>query len=134
MKKTKRNNIIYWVATVWLSLGMLSSAIVQLLRMEGEVEFILKLGYPAYSLTILGTWKILGVVAVLIPKFPILKEWAYAGFFFAMSGALFSHLASGSISEIFPSILLLSLTIISWFFRPAGRKTVSTSMDPRAAG
>jgi len=85
-----------------------------------------KLGYPVYLLTILGVWKILGVVTVLIPKYPLIKEWAYAGFFFAMSGAVFSHIASGnSVNEIFPSLLLLILTVVSWYFRPADRKIIS---------
>ena len=86
------------------------------------------LGYPVYFLTILGVWKILGVVAVLIPKFPLLKEWAYAGFFFAMSGAIFSHIALGnSMKEIFPPLLLLILTVVSWYFRPADRKIISVN-------
>jgi hypothetical protein len=68
----------------------------------------------------------LGVVTVLIPKFPLLKEWAYAGFFFAMSGAVFSHLASGSGGkEFFGPILLIVLTVVSWYFRPADRKIIS---------
>jgi len=93
-----------------------------------EVDFILELGYPVYFLTILGIWKILGVVAVLIPKFPLLKEWAYAGFFFTMSGAVVSHIASGdSVNEIFPSLLLLILTVVSWYFRPADRKIISVN-------
>jgi hypothetical protein len=71
-------------------------------------------------------WKLLGVVALLIPKFPLLKEWAYAGFFFAMSGAVFSHIASGdSVNKIFPALLPLILTVVSWFFRPADRKIIS---------
>ncbi|TSJ41336.1 DoxX family protein [Fluviicola chungangensis] len=119
--RTKK--IIYWIATIWLSLGMLSTGIVQLLQMEQDTKRMAELHYPVYLLTLLGIWKILGVIAVLVPKFPILKEWAYAGFFFAMSGAVFSHLASGSpASEIFPSILLLVLTVVSWYFRPEGRK------------
>jgi uncharacterized membrane protein YphA (DoxX/SURF4 family) len=124
---TKTTKIIYWVATIWLSLGMLSTGVVQLLKGKtgaGGVDSITHLGYPAYFLTILGIWKVLGVIAVLIPKFPVLKEWAYAGFFFAMSGAIFSHIASGSpVSEIFPSLLLLVLTVISWYLRPADRRT-----------
>ncbi len=89
---TKTRKIIYWVATLWLALGMVSTAIVQLLKPEVEVSKITHLGYPVYLLTILAVWKILGVVAVLIPKFPIIKEWAYAGFFFAMSGSCnFTH-------------------------------------------
>ncbi len=82
------------------------------------------LGYPEYFQTILGTWKILGIVVLLIPRYPLLKEWAYAGFFFVMTGAAISHIASGTVSEIFPSLLLLALTITSWYFRPADRKII----------
>ncbi|MDR6568224.1 DoxX family protein [Chitinophaga ginsengisegetis] len=121
---SKRNKIIYWIATLWLALGMVSTGIVQLFKVKAEVDFTENLGYPAYLLTILGVWKLLGAVAVLIPKFPLLKEWAYAGFFFAMSGAAFSHLATGTTNHIFPSLLLLALTVISWYFRPADRKTI----------
>ncbi len=119
----KSDKIIYWIATLWLALGMLSTGIVQVIRMEEEVDVITRLGYPVYFLTILGIWKVLGVLAVLIPRFPLLKEWTYAGFFFAMSGAVFSHLASGSDpKEFFGPILLLVLTGVSWYFRPADRK------------
>jgi hypothetical protein len=80
---TKRNRIIYWIATIWLATGL------------------------------------------LIPRFPLLKEWAYAGFFFAMSGAAYAHIALGdSMSEIFPSLLLLILTVASWYFRPPERKLI----------
>lgn len=121
----KRNKIIYWVATSWLALGMASTGIVQLLKMKEEAGMMAHLGYPLYFLTILGTWKLLGVVAVLAPKFPLLKEWAYAGFFFAMSGAVFSHLASGDgAMDFFGPGLLLVLTAVSWYFRPADRKTI----------
>jgi uncharacterized membrane protein YphA (DoxX/SURF4 family) len=127
----KRNKIIYWIATIWLALGMVSTGIVQLLKSkdgQGGADMITHLGYPMYILTILGIWKILGVITVLIPKFPLLKEWAYAGFFFVMSGAIFSHTAMGdSVNEIFPSLLLMILTVLSWYFRPADRKIVSTN-------
>ena len=120
---SKRNKIIYWVATIWLALGMTSTGIVQFLKMKEEVDLMTRLGYPIYFLTMLGIWKILGVVTVLIPKFPLLKEWAYAGFFFAMSGAVFSHLASGSAAaEYFGPILLIVLTVVSWYFRLAERR------------
>src|SRR6266480_823194 len=132
---TKINKIIYWISTIWLALGMLSTGTVQLLRMKAEgavsppgVYGITHLGYPIYFLTILGVWKILGVIAVLIPKFALIKEWAYAGFFFAMSGAIFSHIAVGdSMSEIFSSLLLLILTVVSWYFRPENRKIISVN-------
>lgn len=125
---TKRNKIIYWIATIWLSLGMTATGIVQLIHLEEEAAVMTRLGYPLYFLTILGVWKLLGVIAVLIPKFPLLKEWAYAGFFFSMSGAAFSHLAMGDeAKELFGPVLLLILTIVSWYFRPAERKTISLS-------
>lgn len=120
---TKRNKIIYWIATVWLSLGMTFTGIVQLIKMKEEVDMMEHLGYPLYFLTLLGIWKILGVIAVLIPRFPLLKEWAYAGFFFAMSGAIFSHVARGDgAAELFGPSLLIVLTVVSWYFRPADRK------------
>jgi len=119
----KKTKIIYWIATAWLALGMLSTGTVQLIKTKEEVDSITHLGYPLYFLTIIGIWKILGVVAVLIPKFTLLKEWAYAGFFFAMTGAIFSHLACGdSAKEFFGPGLLLILTTLSWYFRPADRK------------
>ena len=122
---TKRNEIIYWITTIWLALGMLSTGIVQLLKTEEEVDMMTRLGYPVYLLTIIGVWKILGVVAVLAPKFPLLKEWAYAGFFIAMSGAVISHLISGDeAKEIFGPTLLLILTVVSWYSRPADRKLI----------
>ena len=130
---TKRNKIIYWISTIWLALGMLATGLVQLFKGkagQGGVEMITHLGYPVYLLTILGVWKILGVVAVLMPKFPLLKEWAYAGFFFNMSGAVFSHLVSGSeAKEFFGPLLLIVLTVVSWYFRPADRKIISISQQ-----
>ena len=120
---TKRNKIIYWVATVWLALGMVSTGSVQLIKMKEEAEMFTRLGYPDYLLTMLGIWKMLGVVVILIPKTPLLKEWAYAGFFFAMSGAVISHLAVGDpAKELFGPTLLIVLTALSWYFRPADRK------------
>jgi hypothetical protein len=128
----KRDKIIYWIATIWLGLGMTATAIVQLLKQktgQGGVDSIVHLGYPVYVITILGIWKILGVITVLIPKFALIKEWAYAGFFFAMLGAIFSHLAVGdAVSAILPSLLLLILTGMSWYFRPANR-IISVNKD-----
>lgn len=120
-KKTRK--IIYWITTIWLALGMTSTGIVQLLQLPEEAEVIVNLGYPMYLLSLLGIWKLLGVVAVLLPNIPLIKEWAYAGFFFAMSGAIFSHIAAGApFSEALPALLLLVLTVLSWYFRPKKKK------------
>jgi len=119
----KRNKIVYWISTLWLALGMVSTGIVQILHVKEEADMMAHLGYPLYFLTLLAVWKFLGVITILIPKFTLLKEWAYAGFFFAMTGAIYSHIASGdAVKELFPPLLLLVLTMVSWYFRPANRK------------
>ena len=125
---TKRNKIIYWITTGFLAFGMLAGGVQQLLQIGGYVEIITGLGYPLYLLSILGFWKILGVIAVLVPKFPLVKEWAYAGFFFAMSGAATSHIVEAQpIMEALPSLILLTVTAASWYFRPMDRRINTTN-------
>lgn len=126
----KAGKIIYWITTIWLALGMISTGIGQLLNLKGQggLDMIAHLGYPIYLLTILGVLKILGVAALLIPKFPLLKEWTYAGFFFVMIGAAFSHIAiSDPMIELFPALLLLILIVVSWYFKPDERKIISVN-------
>jgi hypothetical protein len=119
----KANKIIYWIATAWLALGMLSTGIVQLIQHEPEVTRMEALGYQAYLLPLLGVCKVLALVAIFIPRYPLIKEWAYAGLFFMMMGAVYSHIAQGDpASDIFGPGLLLVLTVVSWYFRPAERK------------
>lgn len=130
---SKRNRIIYWIATVWLCLGMAATGTQQLLHMQVEealappgVYGMTALGYPVYFLTVIGFWKILGVVALLVPRIPLIKEWAYAGFFFLLTGALYSHIATDhGTAELIPSLLLLALLVISWYLRPADRKVAA---------
>ena len=124
MMNRRSKNVIYWILTGFLAFGMLAQGFTQVLHRQGYVDMIVvKLGYPLYLLTIIGVWKILGVIAILIPRFALLKEWAYAGFFFVMSGALFSHLAKQDpISDILPSVVLLMVIVGSWYFRPIDKK------------
>lgn len=128
---TKRSKIIYWISTGLLALAMLNSGTIRLLKIKAalyDVTAMTHLGYPIYFLTILATWKLLGVIALLIPKFPLLKEWAYAGFFFTLSGAAISHIAVGdTASEWTISLFLLSMTVVSWYFRPTDRKIISVN-------
>lgn len=120
---SKKIIIIYWIATLWLALGMVSTGIVQIIKMEEEVLNFNKLGYPTYLMTIIGIAKILGVIAIVSPKFPILKEWAYAGFTFTMSGAIISHIVvQDELTSLFGPTLLLVLTFISRHFRPESRR------------
>ncbi len=121
MKNTK--TIIYWIATALMSFGMLGSGISQLMHVKAMDEMIIHLGFPLYLMTILGVWKILGVLAILIPKFTLLKEWAYAGFFFLLSGALISHIVMGDEGKaILGPLFQCVFVITSWYCRPANRK------------
>ncbi|MEU4579702.1 DoxX family protein [Nonomuraea sp. NPDC023979] len=126
---TRTQKIVYWGSTLVLASGLIGSGIQQLLRIEGEGALappyawgIVQLGYPVYILTLLGMWKLLGAVAILVPKRPLIKEWAYAGIFFLLTGGIFSHAASGDAwYQSLTALFLLILTIASWYFRPASR-------------
>lgn len=125
----KSGKITYWVSTLWLGLGMVSTGIGQLMGLPGQggADMITRLGYPLSLLPFLGVVKMLGTIALLIPKFPLVKEWTYAGFFFMMTGAAYSHIAAGDpLAEALPSLLLLVLTIVSWYFRPVDRTITGT--------
>ena len=120
---TKRDKMIYWIATIFLSFGMVAGGTQQMFQIDGYNEIVTSLGYPLYLLSILGIWKIFGVIAILLPKFPLLKEWAYAGFFFVMSGAFVSHIVVGqAFVETVPSLILITMILLSWHYRPADRK------------
>ena len=125
----KRNLAIYWIATGLMSVGMLGSGLAQIAHAKEMVDLVVPLGYPLYILYIIGVWKILGVITILVPGFKILKEWAYAGFFFVMTGALISHLASAdySLKGLIGPFMQTIFIISSWYFRPANRKITSTT-------
>lgn len=125
----KRSLIIYWVCTIFLSFAMLAGGIQQTLQIGGYNDIVTALHYPLYMLSIIGIWKCLGVLAILVPGFPVLKEWAYAGFFFVLSGAAISHLACREpFTAALPALILLTVTILSWYFRPPNRKSAITKI------
>jgi len=115
-------NVAYWTSTALLALVVISGGVFQTTQLPSAVAGIVQLGYPAYFVTILGVWKVLGGVALLVPRFPRLKEWAYAGIFFDMTGAALSHLACGSAWwHVGVTIGFAALTLASWALRPQGR-------------
>jgi uncharacterized membrane protein YphA (DoxX/SURF4 family) len=130
---TRRHRILYWTSTLVLASGLIGSGIQQVLRVEGEGALappyawgIEQLGYPVYVLPLLGTWKLLGAVAILLPQRPLLKEWAYAGIFFLFTGGMYSHVASGDAwYQLLPALFLLAFTAASWYFRPDDRRLLT---------
>lgn len=109
--------------TGFLCFGMLLGGSGQILKAKFNVEGIVHLGYPEYVLPILGIWKVLAVIVILIPNYQLAKEWAYAGLFFLLTGGVISHLMSGDgIVGALPVLLFSILTVASWYLRPANRK------------
>lgn len=119
----KRKLIWYWIITIILSFCIFTGGLFQALQVKGVIQGFKPLGYPTYFISIVGIWKMLGVIAILVPGFKLLKEWAYAGIFFTMTGAVISHIASNDVSpQIVAPIVLAFFTVLSWYLRPAGRK------------
>lgn len=135
----KLKQIGYWVTTILVALELLAGGVTDLIHgpallFAGDpvVLVLAQLGYPVYLLTILGVWKLLGAVALLVPRFPRLKEWAYAGEFFAMTGATASWVArGGGLGDLSVPIIFAVLTLTSWALRPPGR-TLGVLLQARA--
>jgi uncharacterized membrane protein YphA (DoxX/SURF4 family) len=113
----------YWGCTVLIGLAFLSGGAGELVRAPQVIEGMAHLGYPAYFVTILGIWKLLGALVVLLPGFPLVKEWAYAGMMFDLTGASASHAASGDdLRHIVVPLVLAVLVVASWALRPEARR------------
>ena len=124
----KRKLIWYWIITALLSFCIFIGGLFQTLQLKAVLEGFKPLGYPTYFISLIGIWKMLGVIAILIPKFKLLKEWAYAGIFFTMTGAVISHIASNDVKmQIVSPIVLAIFTLLSWYLRPADRKIISVN-------
>ena len=114
---------LYWIATALLTAVLLLCGAMDLLRAPPVMQAFSALGYPAYVASILGVWKLLGVAAIATPGLPRLKEWAYAGIAFDLSGAALSHALSGDVAaNVAVPLVLLGLAALSWALRPATRR------------
>jgi len=118
----------YWIATILIALETLAGGIVDLTHGRTGVftgphvvDVASSLGYPVYILLILGIWKIPGAIVLLVPGFPRLKEWAYAGIVFELSGAAMSHAIQDRTSDLIAPLVLLGLGLLSWALRPESR-------------
>lgn len=119
----KQSTVAYWVCTVLVALAFLSGGIVDALRLPQALEGMTQLGYPPYFMVILGVWKVLGAIAILVPGVALLKEWAYAGMIFDLTGASASHIAVGDAAgHILAPLVVAALVVASWMLRPADRR------------
>jgi hypothetical protein len=120
---TRARKIAYWVTTIFGPASFVIGGVLFLSHAEQPTSQLALLGYPPYLLDILGPWKILGAIAVVVPGLPLLKEWAYAGFFFELTGAAASHaLAGHGVGQVVQPLVFLALVVASWALRPAGRR------------
>ena len=112
----------YWTTTTIIALAFLSGGAAYLAGAGFALEGMAALGYPAYFVTLLGAWKVLGGIAILAPRSPRLKEWAYAGIAFDLTGAAFSHAAVGEpAAKVIVPLVMLGIAAASWALRPASR-------------
>src|SRR6185436_12937541 len=120
--KARAKAIAYWAATGMIVFAMFSGGVAELMHRPATINGMKELGYPVYFIMIIGFWKILGSVALVAPKLPRLKEWAYAGIFFNMTGAAVSHAATGSATwHVIVTLSLAVVTVASWALRPVSR-------------
>src|SRR5438093_9728432 len=125
---SRRLSIIYCTATILLVLECEIGGIMGGLRLQPFLGTIQHLGYPTYFMTIHTIWYILGGLALLVPRFPRLKEWAYAGLFFIYTGAFMSHLAVGDPPfMLIAPVVFSSLVLVSWALRPPSRRLPNAS-------
>jgi uncharacterized membrane protein YphA (DoxX/SURF4 family) len=126
--------IAYWTTTTIVVFVLLSGGTAELARQRETVAGTMLLGYPVYFVTILGFWKVLGGIALLAPRFPRLKEWAYAGVFFDFTGATASHAACGDYGKfgfhLIVPLILTAFTVSSWALRPSTRRLDKHIMQP----
>jgi uncharacterized membrane protein YphA (DoxX/SURF4 family) len=128
MTRAKAKTIAYWATTILGPASFAYGGVLHLMLAPEVVGNLHHLGYPTYFAFILGTGKLLGVIALLIPRFPRLKEWAYAGFFFDLSAGAFSRAAVGdSAPEIIAPLVFLALVMASWALRPDSRRLASAA-------
>jgi hypothetical protein len=123
MMKSRIRTIVYWVATGMIVFQSGAGAVLDLMKNPAASQAMSHLGYPEYLMLILGIWRGLAGVTLAVPRFPRLKEWAYAGLFFDFSGAAVSHYAAGDGINIWAvPIVFTCLLIASWALRPPSRK------------
>jgi hypothetical protein len=118
----KIKTIAYWATTGIVAFSMFSGGMAELTHRPETIDGMKHLGYPVYFVMIIGLWKLLGALALLLPGIPRIKEWAYAGIFFNMTGAAASHVVCGSAAwHVVVTLGMAGLTVVSWSLRPSNR-------------
>jgi hypothetical protein len=132
MSSLTRRNLAYWATTILVALIFTASAALYLSGAPGAADTLRRLGYPGYFATVLAVWKGLAAVALVVPRFERLKEWAYAGLFFDLTGAAVSHAAMGdALGPTMIPLVILGLVLASWALRPESRRLSAARPEAR---
>jgi uncharacterized membrane protein YphA (DoxX/SURF4 family) len=122
----------YWAATGLVALAFAFGGAMDVAQPPDVVAGMAHLGYPAYFATLIGIWKILGAIAIVVPGFGRVKEWAYAGIAFDLTGAAVSHAASGDdAGHVLTPLVILAIAVASYLLRPESRKLASVLESER---
>ena len=125
----KAKTIAYWTSTTLVMFVMTVSGLLALAHAPAMMTALAHLGYPAYFANILGVAKIVGVCVVLAPGYPLVKEWAYAGFGFTVLSAFYSHLLSGDGLNALEPLVFFCLLAASYLTRPTNRRLILTATE-----
>jgi hypothetical protein len=113
----------YWTCTALVAFAFVSGGVVYVMRAPHALEGLQQLGYPVHFMVLLGVWKLLGGIAILLPRLPLVKEWAYAGILFDLTGASAAHVAMASdLRHVVVPLVIAALAAASWALRPASRR------------
>ncbi len=124
--------VAYWLPTLYVVVTSAVAGALDLARTQPFFGLLQHLGYPPHFSTLLGTWKELGALALLVPRRPLLKEWAYAGLFIDFSSAVVAHAAAGDGARwLSGPLLALVALVVSWLLRPATRRLPGTDVLAR---
>jgi uncharacterized membrane protein YphA (DoxX/SURF4 family) len=135
MKTQTIKNVAYWTTTILGPASFVIGGVLNLSQSEQVAATMHHLGYPLYFASILGAWKLLGAIAIVVPGLPRVKEWTYAGFFFDLTAAAVSRAAVGdSTADVVAPLVFLALVLASWALRPSSRKLAAApAAQPTAA-
>jgi uncharacterized membrane protein YphA (DoxX/SURF4 family) len=128
----KYRNIGYWAATGLTAFAFAFGGVMDVMMTPDVVAGLAHLGYPAYFGAIIGVWKLLGALAIVVPGFARVKEWAYAGMFFDLTGASVSHAVSGDpVGNVITPLVMLAIMIASYLLRPESRRLANAPESER---
>src|SRR5437868_14833282 len=130
---TRTVPIVYWTCTALGAFLVASGGLFYALAVPDVVAGVIQLGFPLYFIQLIGVWKVLGGLAIVVPGFPRLKEWAYAGILFELTGAAVANAVMGDSMgaawwHVPAPLMVAALVVGSWAMRPSSRRLAGPTL------